>query len=248
MIHSLIYRIRTTGLLATGLCIFYRLAQCCMTLDVSRLVWLEGCAARFKEPTDPSLIFRFLLPADIRKFSRDLTNELDESFAERLEESQHLCFAALSANGSGDQRLAAYAWFVPHRVDAEYNQGRHKNTGVSFSYPDHAVFMYKGWTHPEFRGRGLYGIVNGLAIRGLSDRGITHCLSTMDWTNTAARRSCSRLGFIELGLVARGGWGNWMHTSSLRSARLLGIQIGETSLGLPLSAFRLPSSAFIVSR
>jgi len=248
MLQSLFRRIRATGLLATGLCVFYRLAQRCMTLDVTRLVWLEESAARFEESPDPSMTFRFLLPSEIRGFSGDPTNELDESFAQRIEEGQHFCFAALSARKSGGQRLAAYAWFVLHQVDAEYNEGRHKNTGVCFSYPDHAVFMYKGWTHPDFRGRGLYGIVNGLAIRGLSDRGITHCLSTMDWTNTAARRSCSRLGFIELGLVARGGWGNWMHTSSLRAARLLGIQIGETSLGLPSSAFRLPSSAFIVSR
>ncbi len=244
MFHSLLRRFRTTGFVATGLFFLYRLAQQLMTLDVTRLVWLEGKVARFEEPTDPSLTFRFLLPADIRKFSSDPSSELDESFVDRLAGGQHFCFAALSTPRSGEQQLAAYAWFVLDHVDAEYNQGRQKNTGVSFSYPDHVAFMYKGWTHPDFRGRQLYGLVNGLAMRSLYDRGITHCLSTMDWTNRAARRSCRKLGFIELELVVRWGWGSWMQTTSLgrkwkaegERGKAEGIRIGLTpSNSLPRS-------------
>ncbi len=229
MLRSLINRLRTVGPLATGGCLLYRLAQRLMTLDVSRLVWLDGREARFRAPTDPGLTFCFLTPEEVREFSADPSNLLDESFTDRLEGGQHFCFAALSSSPASSpskgRRLAAYAWFVPHRVDAECNQGRHKNTGVNFSYPDHAVFMYKGFTHPEFRGRGLYGMVNGLAIRAFSDRGITHILSTMDWTNVSARRSCCRLGFSELGLVVRWGWGRWMHTHAPRVASSLGIQV-----------------------
>ncbi|NOY28754.1 MAG: hypothetical protein GXP28_00840 [Planctomycetes bacterium] len=175
------------------------------------------------------MTFRFLTPEEVQEFSADPSNLLDESFADRLEGGQHFCFAALSSSPSKGRRLAAYAWFAPHRVDAECNQGRHKNTGVNFSYPDHVVFMYKGFTHPDFRGRGLYGMVNGLAIRAFSDRGITHILSTMDWTNVSARRSCCRLGFSELGLVVRWGWGRWMHTHAPRIASSLGIQAGRNS-------------------
>jgi len=244
MLHSLTHRLRTTGPLATGLCALYQLAQCCMTLDVSRLVWLDGSKARFKEPTDdPCLTFRFLTPEDVREFSADPTNLLDEAFADRLETGQHFCFAAISAKQTGERRLAAYAWFAPHRVDAECNQGKHKNTGVDFSYPNHVVFMYKGFTHPEFRGRGLYGMVNGLAMRSLSDRGITHILSTMDWTNMAARRSCLRLGFSELGLVYRWGWGRWMHTNAPRASRSLGIQVGSETPSL-----QAPGPFFVVAK
>jgi len=225
MFASLLNRLRNTGLLATGLWILYRLAQRGMTLDVSRLVWLDGSRARFKKPIDPGLAFRFLTSEEVREFSTDPTNELDESCASRLEENQHFCFAAVSTCRSGAPRLAAYAWFSLHEVDAECNQGRHKNTGVGFSYPSHLAFMYQGFTHPEFRGRGLYGMVNGLGARGLSERGITHLLSTMDWTNAAARRSCSRLGFAELGFVIRWGWGRWMHTHVPRTSRSLGIQV-----------------------
>ncbi|NOY43647.1 MAG: hypothetical protein GXP26_17660 [Planctomycetes bacterium] len=222
MLSSLTSRLRSTGFLATGLWVAYRLAQRCMTLDVTRLVWLDGSTANFKESTDSRLTFRFLTPEDILKFSEDATNELNDSFVERIEESQHLCFAALS-----EGRLAAYAWYTPHRAEAECNQGRHKNTGVDFSYPDHVVFMYKGFTHPEFRGQGLYGLVNGLAMRSLADRGISHILSTMDWTNIAARRSCSRLGFVELGIIYRWGWGRWMNTNAPLTFRPLGIKIGN---------------------
>jgi len=227
MFDSIKKRLFTTGVLATGNWIFYRVAQCVMTLDVSRLVWLDGSKAHFKKPTDSGLDFRFLTPEEIRAFSVDPENLLDESLADRLKKGQHYCFAALSTELSGEQRLAAYAWFSLHSVEAKCNQGKQKNTGVDLSYPDHVAFMYKGFTHPAFRGRGLYGMVNGLAIQGLADQGITHLLSTMDWTNVAARRSCRRLGFSELGLLCRWGWGDWMHTKAPRTARPLGIQIGK---------------------
>ncbi len=222
MLDSVKNRFRTEGLFATAIWALYRWAQCLITLDVTRLVWLDGSTARFKEATGDRLTFRFLTPEEVRNFSAEPTNLLDESFAKRLEGGQHFCFAALSG-----EQLAAYAWFSLHSVEAECNRGKQKNTGVAIAYPNHVVFMYKGFTHPEFRGQGLYGTVNGLAVHDFSSRGITHILSTMDWSNVAARRSCFRLGFAELGLIHRWGWGRWMHTQAPRSARSLGIRVGE---------------------
>lgn len=223
MLNSLTNRIRGMGFLATAHWGLYRLAQCFMTLDVSRLVLLEGSSARFTEPTGPSVTFRFLSPEDVRGFAKDATNLLDESHADQLNSGHRSCFAALS-----EGRLAAYAWYTLHEVDAESNRGRQENSGVAISYPDYMAFMYKGFTHPDFRGRGLYGVMNGLAARSLADRGVTHILSTMDWTNVAARRSCRRLGFKELGRTYRWGWGRWMHTHASRLDDSLELCIGST--------------------
>ena len=226
MVRSIWHRWRKLGTSTFLGWAAYRLAQRLMRLDVTRVVWLES--ANFPEPAGDGLAFRFLDAEEVRRHSRDPAHGLDASPADRLEGGQDFCFAAVDG-----ERLAAYAWFALGSIEAENNRGRFENSGIAASFPEHVAFMYNGFTHPDYRGRGLYGQVNGLALRALSVHGVQSLLSTMDWTNRAARKSCARLGYRQLGFNWRWGWRNWMHTRATRGAAQYGVHFGDEALVQP---------------
>ncbi len=238
MLHSICRHYRRVGLFALVHAVLYRFAQRLMTLDVTRVLLLDQQAIKIPKQIDSETRFDFLTAEEVCRFSEDPHSELHASHADRLAGGRDFCFAAISEN-----RLAAYAWFALDSVSAEGNRGRQENTGVAVAFPQNTAFMYHGFTHPDFRGQGLYGQINGLAMRKLSDQGIQFLLSTMDWTNRAAYRSCQRLGFIELGFLWRWGWGRWMHTWAPQKAKRLGFRFGPDAELLSMHAEPVESAS-----
>ena len=178
-----------------------------MTLDVTVVVWLDRGKLRLPDIDEAGVSFRFLSAEDIRQLAVDDGLELHASMADRLEGSRDHCFAAFCG-----ERLASYAWFARQSIEAQHNRGSQPKSGVSVSFPSHVAFLYKGFTHPEFRGRKLHGAAVGRGLLGLAPYGVNIVLSTTDWTNRAARKALGGIGFEELGLCFRWGWGEWMHT------------------------------------
>ena len=210
--------------------IVYRAARKVMTLDVTAAVWLDRHRLILPE-LEPELAVRFLTPADVQRLALDPANDLPAAMAPRAECGRDFCMAVLC----GD-RLAAYAWFALGSIEAEHQRGPQPNSGVAVSFPSAVAFMYKGYTHPDFRGCGLYGAVVGSGLVALEPHGVKSVLSTMDWTNGPARIALSRIGFEELGLCWRWGWGDWMHTWAPRAARRRGASFGSQAVVEP----RLP--------
>ena len=212
---------RKYGTLAVVHEVAYKLAQRVMTLDVTHLMRLSSERVSLPDDDPGEFTFQFLTAEDVRRFS-GANNGLSAELAGRIELGRDFCFAALSKD-----RLAAYAWYALGSIEAEHNRGGKSASGVAMSFPDDMAFMYKGFTHPDFRGRSLYGFVNARALEALRPRGVTTVISTADWTNWSALNSCWRLGYEDLGLVWRGGWEKWMFTGAPRQGKTLGIEFGR---------------------
>lgn len=204
--------------------LIYKLAQRVMTLDITHLMRLdlEHVCLRTDEP--PDIEFRFLTSDEVARFAKP-ENDITPDLTDRVELGRDFCFAAL-ANG----RLAAYAWYALGSIEAEQNRGDTVSTGVAMSFPDNMAFMYKGFTHPDFRGKGLYGYVNAKALEELQARGVSTVISTADWTNWSALNACWRIGYQNLGLVWRGGWGRLMFTVAPRKGKSLHIRFGRKAV------------------
>ncbi|MCA9087060.1 MAG: GNAT family N-acetyltransferase [Planctomycetaceae bacterium] len=171
-----------------------RLGKRLLSLQVVELVWLEASKIQLTEDANPGFTFRFLAPEEVAAHAQLPENQLDQEMVARAAAGSDLCFAVLQ-NG----RLASYGWYALRGVE-----GRH-NFGVSMSYPDSVAYMYKGFTHRDFRGLRLHGIGMKRALLQLNQRGIHALVSTVDWTNTASLRSCDRLGYQRLGQIIRTG-------------------------------------------
>jgi hypothetical protein len=187
-----------------------------------RVLWLE--ADWLPECVRPGTVrrmvagleFRFLEPYEVRHFSADPAYELDAAMAERIENGGDFCFGAMA-----ERRLPAYSWFALDCVEAEHAMG------AALSFPPDVAYMYKGLTQPDFRGRRIHGLVIGLALRELAEYGVTKLVSLVESINWPSRRSCARLGFVDLGLRICFGRGRARLLRAPRAARELGVRFGK---------------------
>ena len=124
-------------------------AQRVMTLDVTHLMRLDSERVSLPDNGPGEFSFRFMAAKGRTTLLRVSRTVLSLEFADRIESGVDYCFAALS----GD-RLAAYAWYALGSIEAEHNRGGTVSSGVAMSFPDNMAFMYKGFTHPDFRGQG----------------------------------------------------------------------------------------------
>ncbi len=185
------------GWAAAGRLLVDRLGARLNHRHVIEVVWLDLMDATSCQPV-PGFEFRFLTADEVWHFSNDPSLDLGVSLAGEIDRGESLCFAALE-NG----RVAAYGWYaIQHAAPGHC-------FGVGIRLPAHVSYMFKGFTHPEYRGKRLHGAVMGLALAALSARGIRALISTVKWTNEASLRSCDRLGYQRLGrIVQTGGSGH----------------------------------------
>lgn len=192
-----------------------RYARATSGRQVVEVVWLEASSLKLSLEHDEKFQFRFLDTHEIAAFAQDPANDLDVEMVERAAGGLDLCFAALC-----DDRLAAYGWYALDAIEAEHN------FGVAMSYPSTVAYMYKGFTHPDFRGARLHGLGMGLALKNLKQFGVSALISTVGWTNEASLRSCDRLGYERLGRIVTTG-GDAFRLQSVPSAAVQrGVQFG----------------------
>ena len=200
----------------------YRLSQKLITLDITHLMILKSESLRTLPQLRNDANLSVLTPSQVRQFAADPSNELDAALARRIEIGNDMCVAAYC----GD-RMAAYAWYAQGSIEASYNQGRTVHSGTAISFPSHMSFLYKAFTHPDFRGQGLYKHVNKYALEQLNHEGIDTILATTDWSNLPALKSCYGLGFQHLGNIWRMGFPGLVSGVYPNTAKKMQIRFGS---------------------
>lgn len=209
------------GPLAAGGSIAYRIAGRCLVFDVTDLMVLDVTDL---EPVQrAAATVRPLSHDEVVALAADPKLDLDRSIASRLRGRLDLCFAAFVG-----EKLAGYYWLALDSIEAAHNRGVCEESGVAVSFPHNAAFAYKAFVHPAFRGQGLYGELVHAAGRSMHQRyGTRWLISTADWLNHAARRSCYRHGFQFVGRIWRFGCLGRYFTLAPKTAALYGIRVGE---------------------
>ena len=163
---------------------------------ISNLICVDADSAGEPPGSDPRFDFRILSPDELAAFGQDPVYEVEPAFVVRASRGHDVCFAALDG-----PRLASYGWFALGCIEREHCE-------VAMSYPAHVAYSYKGFTHPDYRGQGLYAAVKRRALQALAARGVTTFISSINWTTWASLRSNDRLGYRKLGrlvLIELGG-------------------------------------------
>jgi len=198
--------------------LIYRVLRRAVTLDIAWLMMLERGRVPPPRETHQGHAASLLTTHDVELLAENAENDLPAELASRLTDSRNFCVGLFV-----DGELASYAWFALDSIEAEHNRGANPATGVGFTFPPNVAFMYKGFTVPRFRGRGLYGTIPQHALELLSEHGVTSILSTADWSNSAALSSCERIGFFPIGRVWVLGLNRFVLRGKPTAAAKLGI-------------------------
>jgi hypothetical protein len=127
--------------------------------------------------------------AALRRFARDPANELSPEFIDEATARGDQCYAICD----GD-RLAAYGWYAFGATPIGL-------PGVLLHYSPGNVYMYKGFTHTDYRGQRLHAIGMTRALQHYLSSGYKGIVSYVESINFDSLKSCFRMGYSVFGTV-----------------------------------------------
>lgn len=136
---------------------------------------------------------RLLSAADMSALARQLPGELPPGFLDGARRRGDLCYAIVDG-----ERLASFGWYAP---ETALLYGRRLEFSKDF------VYMYHGYTHPDYRGQRLHALGLAGALGEFRDVGKSAIISTVNVTNYASIASVERLGFLTRGSILQVGRG-----------------------------------------
>ena len=151
-----------------------------------------GVRAETLDPTflelDARLRFTLLTESMLAKFATE-EFEIAPAFLRQALERGDECYGILD----GDL-LASYGWYsiAPTRISPS-------DLVLHFS-PEH-VYMYKGFTHPNYRGQRLHAIGMTRALQAYLARQFKGLVSYVESTNFSSLKSVYRMGYKNIGKI-----------------------------------------------
>jgi len=115
--------------------------------------------------------------------------ELSESFLEQAFAKGDRCYGFTSNN-----RLAAYQWYSTAPTITDWR-------GMVAHFNSDYAYMYKGFTHPEHRGHGLYPAGVTTVLAQYLSQGCRGFLSIVEANNFPSLQACHRMGYRDIGTI-----------------------------------------------
>jgi GNAT superfamily N-acetyltransferase len=159
----------------------------------------------------------FLDSETVWRHAREPGNDLDEASVRRALAAGDECFAIRE----GD-RIAAYGWYSRAAIF-------HVSDTLRLHFDPRWVYMYRGFTHPDYRGQRLHAIGMTLALAAYRDRGARGFVSVVESWNEPSLKSCYRMGYHDFGTIYE-----------IRLGRLFGIADPKSALLRRHLVFRTP--------
>jgi hypothetical protein len=181
-------RIQRHGMTSTA----YDLAMRALNSGTAKVKVLKGVVVERPHPDFlecPRYTPMLLSEQAIRAAASDPVNEMSQRFVNEALARGDQCFAICD----GD-RLAAYGWYAfgPTPINLP---------DLLLHYRSGWVYMYKGFTHADYRGQRLHAIGMTLALQHYRSKGFKGIVSYVESTNFDSLKSCFRMGYTVFGAV-----------------------------------------------
>ena len=203
------------GVTCAAKALAYRLAKRWCNLQVADVL-VQSVA---QLATTPRLVtgleYRWLTADEVRAYAWDPTNDLEAAMAPDLENGRSYCCAAFDG-----AVLANYCWYALDSIGSEHS------LGAGLSFPSDSVYFYKAYTHPAYRGRGVYPTALHHAASFFAERGVSRLIAIVEYANWASFRSHAKLGFRLAGRFVKVGRQPLRFERYPQLANTLGIRFG----------------------
>jgi hypothetical protein len=168
---------------------------------------------------DPKYRAGFLDHETVWRYARRPEYELNEDSVRRAFAARDQCFGIRD----GDT-VVAYGWYS-HATEFWLSET------LRFHFDPLWVYMYRGFTHPAYRGQRLHAIGMSMALATLRACGYRGIVSTVETWNQASLKSCYRMGYRDFGKIYE-----------VRLGRLLGLRKPKSRLLRRHLVFHTPGS------
>jgi GNAT superfamily N-acetyltransferase len=179
-------------------------------LHVLRVFCRElGSAAR--SATRPALDLRPLAPAELLSHCRDPELDLREAMIQEALARGDVCLGALDGSA-----LLGYVWFA-------YQTAPHVD-GIWVRVPPRAVYRFKSFVRPSFRGMGIAAALYGAADVFVGRPGRAAVVDCIGVQNAASIAATLKSGSRPLGALAYWHAGRYFVAFHSRRVRRLGLR------------------------
>ncbi|HHL71866.1 MAG TPA: GNAT family N-acetyltransferase [Bacteroidetes bacterium] len=189
LIQRLKYSFKIAGATGIFVTLGYALANKVAYLKILRGMTLETSHIAMPFSAVPADYQARMLPAEkMQPWSERPEYNLSQSFLELAGSKGDRCLAIFHG-----EQLAAYGWYSdqPTRFSKRYH----------LTFDNRWMYMYRGYTHPDFRGQRLHAHGMAEAARQFTDAGYLGLISYVEANNFASLRSCQRLGYRTFGSI-----------------------------------------------
>jgi hypothetical protein len=171
---------------------------------------LKGMTLRLRDIASPYLNARirydcgFLDESALYRLALDWDYEISIEFLEWALERGDQCYGIVD-----DGKLASYGWYSQKPTSVK--------DGLVLQFDSDYVYMYKGFTHPDYRGQRLHGIGMAKAVEAFTRQGKKGLIAQVESHDHPMLHSCDRLGYRTFGSILIVGHGG--HYYSCRSPK-----------------------------
>ncbi len=137
---------------------------------------------------NPKYIHKFLSSEEVKKYSEYPETKLSKNFLDRALTNGDRCFAILDG-----KFLSSYGWYSTKPTPI--------NPELKLHFDPSWVYMYKGYTHPRYRGQRLHAIGMAKALETVTNEGYRELISYVETNNFALLRSVYRMGYVNIDKV-----------------------------------------------
>ncbi len=130
----------------------------------------------------------FLTADLLRDYSKQPEYEIAPEFLEQALSKGDQCFGIVD----GD-KLASYGWYS--------NKATIITDELSLHFNPQFIYMYKGFTHNDYRGQRLHAIGMNLALRAYLQQGFQGLVSYVESNNFSSLKSVYRMGYKDFGEI-----------------------------------------------
>lgn len=158
---------------------------------------------------------RQMLPADgMAALAAGLQAELPPKFLEDAGRRGDFCHAIVDRGA-----LVSFGWYAT-RIARLFER--------DFEFSEDYVYMYHGYTLPQYRGQRLHALGLAGALEYFRHRGKQGLISTVNSTNYASLASIERLGFVASGSLVQLGRGRFSALFASPATRPFSIRFKAT--------------------
>jgi hypothetical protein len=171
---------------------FYRVAlrtvNALVFFKILRGVWVEAPDRAFCQ-YDERFTADFLSETVIRQFASDPENGMSRDFVDEALAKGDVCYGIMDG-----AVLLSYGWY-------SIQQTRIDPPEVFLDFNKNYVYMYKGFTHPRYRGLRLHAIGMTLALEYYRSKGSKGIVSYIESDNFDSLKSALRMGYRPFGSI-----------------------------------------------